>query len=262
MKNIAFIFLSLFIVAACHKKTDSSAPATNVPSGNCKLTQVTTRNYKNLITYDAQGRVEKFIAANDTFSYTYGVTGQVERIFYQHNNKGVYLFYYDNQGHVSDVVNYSLHGNDSLKVEEYTVSYSGGYQVASINYNSVYAPENNFSGQITFDERQNPVRANYTTGSVNIFEYQYDNKPNVTPFIQIQKFPFKLFVPANNLVREFDNTHQDGKKDSLLTTSSYTYTYSSDYITTSQLKYVSQYSDSANAIEAFTLDANYSYNCK
>jgi hypothetical protein len=261
LKKLPLLAIATLVVLNCCKKKDNN-PAPGGPSGNCQLTKITGKNYQYQITYNSNGQVDKFIQGTDTFYYQY--TGTLAtRIAYKHNNYGVYDISYDNQGRVSKIRNNNIVGTDSFFVEEYDVTYVNSKQ-ATVSYTSGLFSENSFTGNVTFDSKMNPVTVSYSTNAKNdyVINMEYDDKANVTPFLMMSQFPFKVFVPANNLTKIYNITHYSSAKDSLLTTSVYTNSYSSNYLTNSVLKYNQTYSDSSQSLQNYTLSSDYSYNCK
>lgn len=262
LKKLPLLAIATLVVLNCCKKKDNNT-APSGPSGNCQLTKISGNNYQYQITYNSDGKIDKFIQSTDTFYYQY--TGnQVTKINYRHNNNGVYNISYDNQGRIVKVVNNNIFNDgSSLFVEEYDISYVSS-KLAAIRDSSGLFPENGFTGTVTFDSKMNPIGISYSDNSKNdyVITLEYDDKPNVTPFLIMSQFPFKLFVPANNLTRIYNIKHAHSTRDSLLTNSVYTNSYSNNYLTNSVLKYNQAYSDSSQALASYSISSDYSYNCK
>jgi hypothetical protein len=256
-------FAALIALNCCKPKDKTTSPAG--PSGNCQLIQVSGNNYQYQISYNSNGQVDKFIEYPDTMYYEYNSKGQASRIWLRHNNKEVYDYTYDANGHVTHVMQNSISptGTDSLPVESYDITYTSS-KLASITYTNYFFPEKGFTGTVTFDSKMNPVSISYSDQAKNDFviNMQYDNNANVMPFLDVTHFPSKLFIPANNVTAIYNIEHDSQAKDSLLTTSTYTNTYSNNYLTNSVLKYNKQYSDTAKAIDNETISSDYKYNCK
>ncbi len=172
-------------------------------------------NKQVIYQYYPDGSTKSIQKDNISISYDYYLSGQKKNIYYLSSPNPAIKFFYDNQGRLTKIENYSPDGSSPLSSYEYTYDFNHsspaqpiykGYRTAMIE--SIYSQQIQRYEKYYYDRLYQLIATDYTDLQTR-YEWQYDNIGNrlsqrITdystrpPIITQDNYSYYTFSPNSN----------------------------------------------------------------